>query len=289
MVQCSPNFSEGRRSDVLEAIAEVIAASGVKLISVAPDAEHNRTVISYIGTPEAAIQAAVRGCEAAVRMIDLTVHRGDYPRMGAVDAIPIMPLAGCDVAFCVKLAQALGQAIAEATGIPVFLYEEAATQPDRTTLDWLRVHQFEGLQSLVGKDPTYQPDYGPARMHPTAGCTVVAARLPQVTLKVYLATGRGELIKFVHAIEPLEGFLALPVYDDVQGAAVVLQIRDYRRSPLPTVCRRIQQAADQTGVTILRSELVGWVPLEAVVAAVRDSLKLSDFGSDQILEMLLLE
>src|SRR5438876_925148 len=174
LVECVPNFSEGRRREVVDAIIEVIAGTrGVLFLDSEMDPDHNRSVLTFAGEPEPVIEAAFRAVEQAAALIDLTRHRGQHPRMGATDVVPFVPVEGVTLEDCAEFARSAGRRIGEELGIPVFLYEAAATRPERVTLADVRRGEFEGLREKVGRDPTHAPDFRPPQMHPTAGARAV--------------------------------------------------------------------------------------------------------------------
>lgn len=294
VIECIPNFSEGRRPDVIEAIVEAIAACGVTLLSVAPDADHNRTVVTFVGNPDAVTKAAIRGAELASRLIDLTQHKGNHPRMGAVDVIPFVPISGCDMKDCVALAKQVGEAIGSQFGIPVFLYEEAATRPDRKNLADVRRGEFEGLRERIGTDPDRTPDYGPNAIHPTAGCVAVGARMPLIAFNVNLGTADIEIAKKIaKAVRGSSGGLvgckALGiVLAERNQVQVSMNMVNYKDTPLHRSFELIRIEAERYGVPVVGSEIVGLVPMDALVGVARHYLRLENFKSDQVLEKRLM-
>lgn len=295
LIQCVPNFSEGRRPEVIEAIAGAIAATGVKLLSVSADADHNRTVITFVGGPEAVAKAAVRGAEVAQKLIDLTQHQGNHPRMGAVDVIPFIPIAGCDMKECVALAKVVGEAIGSQLGIPVFLYEEAASRPDRKNLAEVRRGEFEGLRDRIGTDPDRTPDFGPNAIHPTAGCVAVGARMPLVAFNVNLGTDNLDIAKKIaKAVRGSSGGLvgckALGIeLAERKQVQVSMNMVNYKDTPLHRAFELIRIEAERYGVPVVGSEIVGLVPMEALVGTARHYLRLEGFKMDQVLEKQLME
>lgn len=284
LVQCAPNFSEGRREAVVEAlVGAVLKNGGVRVLTVAPDPVHNRTVITFVGPPAAVAIAAVQSAEAAVRLIDLNDHRGSHPRIGAVDVIPFVPVSGCSLEACADLARQTGAEIGARLGIPVYLYEAAATRPERQDLTAIRSGQFEGLRDAIGRDPDRAPDFGPPAIHPTAGATAVGARLPFVLLSLKLSDPGA----VAHVAEALQqpGVRLLGTTPDG-----MLDLRvSYLETPLHAVYAAVSQSASERGATVLHSELGGLVPVEALVAAAAEALRLKDFGPDQVLERYLLD
>ncbi|MDE2237736.1 MAG: glutamate formimidoyltransferase, partial [Elusimicrobia bacterium] len=186
LVECVPNFSEGRDRAKVDAVVAAARAAGVVILDVEIDADHNRCVLSLAGAPQAALQACFEVAKKCRELIDLNVHKGEHPRMGAVDVIPFIPVSGIDIQGCAKLAEALGERIGRELEIPVFLYDQAARKPERRDLASVRKGQFEGLRELIGKDPARSPDFGPNRIHPTAGAVAVGARRQIVNFNMNL-------------------------------------------------------------------------------------------------------
>ena len=195
IVECVPNFSEGRRQEVIDAIVATIAAvPGAQVLDRQSDASHNRTVVTFVGAPEVVLEAAFQGCRLAAELIDLTVHKGEHPRMGATDVIPFIPVRGVTMDDCVQLARRLGKRIGEELAIPVYLYEQAATRPERQNLADVRKGEFEGIRELIVVDPAHAPDFGPRAMG-KAGATAVGARAFLIAFNVYLNTDNVEIAK----------------------------------------------------------------------------------------------
>ncbi len=294
IIECVPNFSEGRRPEVIEAIAGAIAAQGVKLLSVSADADHNRTVVTFVGNPEAVVRAALRGAEVAAKLIDLTQHQGNHPRMGATDVIPFIPISGADMKDCVALAKHVGEELGK-MGIPVFLYEEAATRPERRNLADVRRGEFEGLREKIGTDPAKTPDFGPDAIHPTAGCTAVGARMPLIAFNVNLGTSDLDIAKKIaKAIRGSSGglvgckALGIPLAERNQ-VQVSMNMVNFKDTPLHRAFELIRLEAERYGVSVVGSEIVGLVPMDALVGVARHYLRLEGFKSDQVLEKRLME
>lgn len=288
LVECVPNFSEGRRQEVIEAIVAAIAAvPGTRVLDVQSDADHNRSVVTFVGGPEAVLEGAFQGARRAAELIDMTQHRGAHPRMGATDVIPFVPIRGVTMADCVALARRLGQRLGEELGIPVYLYEEAATRPERQNLADVRRGEYEGIRELIGSDPAHAPDFGPAVMG-TAGATAVGARPFLIAFNVYLTTGDVEIAKKIaktvrHSSGGLRFVKALGLL--VEGKAQVsMNLTDYRRTPIHVVVEMIRREAARYGVMVERSELVGMIPQEALLDAATWYLQLDGFTPDQVLE-----
>lgn len=294
VIECIPNFSEGRRPEVIEAIVGAIQSCGVTILGVAPDADHNRTVVTFVGNPEQVAQAAVRGAEAASKLIDLTVHKGNHPRMGAVDVIPFVPISGCDMKDCVALAKQVGETIGNQLGIPVFLYEEAATRADRKNLADVRRGEFEGLRDRIGTDPERVPDFGPNAIHPTAGCVAVGARMPLIAFNVNLGTSDMEIGKRIaKALRGSSGglvgckALAIPLAERNQ-VQISMNMVNFKDTPLHRAFELIRIEAERYGVPVVGSEIVGLVPMDALVGVARHYLRLEGFKSEQVLEKRLM-
>lgn len=291
IVECVPNFSEGRRKEVVDAIAAAISSvSGTKLLDVEMDANHNRAVVTFIGDRAAVAEAAFRGAGKAVELIDLTVHRGEHPRIGALDVRPLIPISGVTMGECVATARGLGERIARELKVPVYLYEEAATRPERRALPDIRRGEFEGLREAVKTDPSRAPDFGAAELHPTAGASVVGARAPLIAFNVNLGTSDVTIAKKIAtAVRESSGGLK---YVRAKGFAlkdrgivqVSMNMINFKGTPLFRAYELIKVEAERHGVRVVGSEIVGLVPLEALVDAADFYLKLENFKVNQILE-----
>lgn len=295
LVQCVPNFSEGRREEVIDAVVAELDGHDVEVLDVSPDPDHNRTDVTFIGAPSAVEAAALALAERAVELIDMREHAGEHPRMGAVDVVPFVPVRGVDMADCVDLAVAFAERFAERTDVPTYLYEEAATRPDRRDLADVRRGEFEGLREAIGSDPDRAPDFGPERIHETAGATAVGARFFLVAFNVNLDTDElavaDEIARAVrHSSGGYRHVKAMGFEIEERGVVQVsMNMTDYRRSPLHRVFETIRAEADRRGVAVLDSEIVGPVPLAAVVDAAAYALQLEGFEGDQVLEARMLE
>ena len=296
LVECVPNFSEGRRPEVYGAIAAAVSArssEGVRLIDTAPDPDHNRVVITFVGPPEAAAAAAFDACEVATRLIDLGQHQGDHPRIGATDVVPFIPVRGLVMAECVTLARDLGRRISAELAIPVYLYEEAALRPERRSLPDIRRGQYEGLKVEVGRDPGRAPDFapaGPLRLHPTAGATVVGARWPLIAFNVNLTTPDLAVAREIaRAVRESSGGLpcvrAIGVFlAGTSQAQVSMNLTNYRVTPIHRAFEAVRQEAEKRGAGVSGSEIIGLVPAEAMAEAAAHFLKVEGFGPRQLLE-----
>lgn len=290
LVECVPNFSEGRRPEVIDAIvAEVKKVEGVKLLDVKPDASHNRVVVTFVGEPQAAKQAAFNACAKATELIDMEKQQGEHPRIGATDVIPFIPVSEVTLEECVQLANELGQEIAEKLNVPIYLYEAAAKTPARKKLPDVRKGQYEGLKEDIVK-PERHPDFGPAKMHPTAGATVVGARQFLIAYNINLGTSDVNIAKKIaNAIREAKGG-----YRDVRAMGVMIEERnmaqvtinmvDYTGTPLHRVFETVKFEAARYGVNVVGSEIVGLTPLQALLDAAEFYLQFEGFERKQVLE-----
>lgn len=285
-----PNLSEGRRSEVVGELARAAASEpGAALLDVSSDPDHNRTVLTLAGEPQALHAALLRLFETALERIDLTRHQGAHPRVGAVDVVPFVPLGGATMADAVAAAERLGAAVAERFALPVFLYEEAARQPGRRRLPDVRRGGFEALPQRLA-DPGWAPDFGPGRPHPTAGATIIGARFFLIAYNVVLETGDPAVARRIAArVRESGGGLpavrAIGVALASRGRAQVsMNLLDYRRTSMGAALERVRQEAEALGTQVVGSEIVGLVPEAAVDAAVREALRLDGFGRDRVLE-----
>jgi len=290
LVECVPNFSEGRRTEVIEAIVgEIRKISGVKLLDVKPDVNHNRVVVTFVGEPQAVKEAAFRSCQKATELIDMEKHHGEHPRIGATDVIPFVPVRDVTMAECVQLANELGREIAEKLNIPVYLYEAAAKSPARKNLPDIRKGEYEGLKKEIAK-PDRKPDYGPSKMHPTAGATVVGARQFLVAFNINLGTSDLKIAKKIaNTIREARGgykyVRAIGVMlKDRNLAQVSINMLDYTGTPLHRVFETVRSESARYGVNIVGSEIIGLTTMQALVDAADFYLRLENFNSKQVLE-----
>lgn len=293
MIECIPNFSEGRRPEVVDAIAAAISAvPEATLLDQTLDADHNRSVITFAGPPEAVAEAAFQAVRRAAGLIDMTQHSGQHPRVGATDVLPFVPLGGATLDQCVALARSVGQRIGDELGIPVYLYEAAATRPERAALPNLRKGEYEGLRHTIATDPARAPDFGPAQLG-TAGATIVGARQPLIAYNIYLHTADVEVAKRIaKAVRGssggLRGVRALGML--VEGRAQVsMNLVDFRTTPIHRVVEMVAREAAAYGVLVAESELIGLIPEDALLDAARFYLRLHGMKDEQILERRLRE
>ena len=288
IVECIPNFSEGRRREVVDEIEAAIASiQGVHVLDRHMDPDHNRSVITFAGYPEGVLEAAFAGIARAAERINLDEHQGEHPRIGATDVVPFVPIQGVTMDECIQLAKRLGARVGEELEIPVYLYEFAASRPDRVNLADIRKGEYEGLKESILSDPDRIPDYGPTRLGP-AGAVVIGARVPLIAYNVYLTTDDVAVADSIarairHSSGGLRYVKALGML--VEGRAQVsMNLTDYTRTPLARVVELIRSEAHRHGVTIHHSELVGLIPQPGLIEAARWYLQLDQFEPDQVLE-----
>ena len=290
LVEAVPNFSEGRRPDVVRAIRDAIASEpGVTMLDVSSDRWHNRSVITFIAPAHRIVDGAYAGIRAARDYIDLRSHEGVHPRIGAADVVPFVPLQHTTMDACVELARTLGARVGSELGVPVYLYERAATRPDRTRLADVRRGGFEGLREAIAIDPARMPDFGPARVHPTAGAVAIGARPLLVAYNVYIGPARHIEIARRIAREIREsaggvpGIRALGLVVDEQSQ-VSMNLVDIERTGLREAWEAVRAAAAAHGLEPTSSEIVGLVPERALRGTSADELRLRTFTPDMILE-----
>lgn len=288
IVECVANFSEGRRASVVDEIVAAIAAvPGVHVLDRESDPDHNRSVITFVAGPQAIVEAAFQGIAAAARLIDMDEHRGEHPRVGAADVVPFIPIEGLEMKDCVQLARQLGERVGRELSIPVYLYEAAATRPDRENLADVRRGQYEGLKQAIATDPDRAPDFGPAQLG-KAGATVIGARAPLVAYNVYLNTDNVEIAKQIgkdirHSSGGYRFVKGLGLLVDGK-AQVSMNLTDFTRTPIHRVVETIRREAARYGVAIERSEIIGLIPQRALLDAAQWYLQIDDFKPEQVLE-----
>lgn len=292
MVEAIPNISEGRRPEVVRAAADAVAGvRDVVLLDWTSDASHHRSVLTIAGAPEATREAILQLFEVTVPHVDLRRHRGAHPRIGAVDVVPFVPLDETPMEVCVALARSTAALVAERHGIPVYLYEAAATRPERQRLELIRRGQFEGLAGRLA-DPQWYPDYGPPRPHPTAGATAMAARRPLVAFNVNLAsTDLAAARQIARAVRTSGGGLPCVKALGVRLSAtpdgrvqVSMNLTDYRRTPVSAAFARVTAEAERRGIAVSGADLVGLAPREALDGSAGGAPVLDLVGADKTLE-----
>ncbi len=288
LVECVPNFSEGRDAAKVDAIIEAMKIPGVYLLDREMDSDHNRCVITVVGERDAIQEAAIRGVGRAAELIDLTKHQGAHPRMGAADVIPFIPIDGVTIEDCVAMARHVGAEIAKRFQIPVYLYEAAAAMPERQNLENIRRGQFEGIRADIATNPARKPDFGEPRVHPTAGATVVGARKALVAYNVFLITPDVDIAKKIaKAVRFSSGGLRF-----VKGAGflvrglaqVSMNLTDFEQTPVHRVFEYVKREAARYGVIPVSSEIVGLIPKKALEQAAEWFLQVENFDSSLILE-----
>jgi glutamate formiminotransferase / formiminotetrahydrofolate cyclodeaminase len=288
LVECVPNFSEGRDKAKVDAIVDAMKMDGVYLLDREMDADHNRCVITLVGDREAIQEAAIRGVGKASELIDLTRHQGAHPRMGAADVVPFIPIEGVSIEDCVAMSRHVGEQIWKRYQIPVYLYEASATSPERQNLENIRRGQFEGIRDDIATNPARKPDYGDPRVHPTAGATVVGARKFLIAYNVFLNTTDVEIAKKIaKAVRFSSGGLRY-----VKGAGflvrglaqVSMNLTDFEQTPIHRVFEYVKREAARYGVSPVSSEIVGLIPKKALEQAAEWFLQVENFDSSLILE-----
>ena len=290
LIECVPNVSEGRRPDVVNAIAEAVSRVGaVRLLDRSSDEAHNRSVLTLAGDAPAVQQAVVALFAAALELIDLRHHSGAHPRMGAVDVVPFIPLEGATMGECVALARETASVVATRFQLPVYLYEEAAVTPGRRNLADIRRGEFEGLAAKLAS-PGWAPDYGPSHPHPSAGATVIGARAPLIAFNVNLATDRLDVAKAVaaavrHSSGGLPFVKALGIPLPHRGIVQVsMNLTDFTQTPMTRAFAAVRDEAERLGATVVDSEIIGLVPEAALPPDPEQTLMVTGFNRNQVLE-----
>lgn len=295
LVQCVPNFSEGRDKEKLEKILdEIRVVEEVKLLDYSMDKDHNRSVVTFIGEPEAVVEAAFNACKKASEVIDLQNHKGEHPRMGATDVIPLIPISDVTMDECVELSNELGKRIGEELNISVYLYEKSAQKPERENLATVRKGQYEGMAEKL-KSEGWEPDFGPAELNKSAGVTAVGARMPLVAYNINLGTSDIEIAKKIAKVIRASGggytyTKALGIEITERGIVQVsMNMVDYTKSSLFRVFDTVEREARRYGVNVIGSEIVGLVPMNALIDVADYYLRLENFDTSQILEKRMVE
>lgn len=290
IVECVPNFSEGRRKEIVDQIVEAIhSVKGVKVLDVEMDADHNRSVVTFIGRPQAVEEAAFRGVKKAAELIDMDKHTGQHPRIGAADVVPFVPVRDVAMEECVEMARGLGKRVGRELNIPVYLYEKAATRAERINLAHLRRGEYEALREDIATDPDKEPDFGPRRLG-KAGASVIGAREPLIAYNVYLNTDDLEIAQAIargvrHSSGGLRYVKALGLSIEERGLVQVsMNVTNYRSSPVHRVFELIRREAFRYGVSVVSSEIVGLIPLQALLDASEFYLQVENFTPQMVLE-----
>ncbi len=290
IIECVPNISEGRRTDLVQRIVDAVRrVPGARLLDFSSDASHNRSVITLAGDA-APLKAAVLALfEAVTGAIDLRTHKGEHPRLGAVDVVPFVPIEGVTMEECVALARETAREVAERFGVPVYLYEEASSNPLRKNLEDIRRGEFEGIAAKMATEG-WAPDFGPSTPHPTAGASIIGARMPLIAYNINLNTNRLDVAKKIAAAVRFSsgGFRfvkAMGVTLADRGIVQVsMNLTNFEKTPILRVFEAVKREAERSGVSVLESEIVGLVPSAALVDVALSTLQLAGFRKDQILE-----
>lgn len=290
IIECIPNFSEGRDMEVVEKIVDgVRKADGVKLLNYSSDSDHNRTVVTFIGSVEGVEAAILEMAERVYENIDMSKHEGGHPRMGALDVVPFVPVKDVTVEECIELSKRVGKAIGEKFNIPVYLYEDSASKPERRNLAAVRKGQYEGFFEKI-KDPAWKPDFGPAVMNVKGGCAAVGARVPLVAYNVNLGTDNIDIANSIaRLVRNIGGGLrfvkAMGVkIEDRNIVQVSMNLVNYEKTSIYRAYEMVKMEAKRYGVSVVGSEVVGLVPLSALVQSLEYYLQIENFSEDQILE-----
>lgn len=296
LIECVPNFSEGRRQDVIDEIVNCFKGKrGVYLLDHRADEDHNRLVISLVGAPAPIQEALLEAAKAALKHIDMNAHQGGHPRIGAVDVVPFTPIKGITMEECIKLAHSFGERYYKETGIPVYFYEDAALRPERKRLEVIRKGQYEVLKDEAKTNPDRRPDIGEACLHPTAGATVIGARKFLVAFNVNLDTPDVNIAKKIAAaVRASSGGFC-----HVKGIGLALEERgitqvsmnlvDYEKNSLYRVLETIRMEAKRWGVGVVETEVYGMIPVNAILESAAYYLQIAGFDPEQVLELRLLE
>jgi glutamate formiminotransferase len=292
IVECVPNFSEGRRAKVVDEIVNAMLLPGIRILDREMDANHNRSVVTLAGEPRAVEDAAFRGIQQAARRIDLDAHRGEHPRIGATDVVPFVPIRGVTMGDCIAMARRLGERVARALEIPVYLYEHAATRPERRDLAYIRRGEYEALKQEIATNPEREPDFGPRKIG-KAGATMIGARPFLIAYNVNLATNDIQIAKDIAKVVRekgggLPGVKALGF--DLKDRGIVqvsMNLTDFGVTGILKAFETVKAEAEQRGVSVLESEIVGLVPLEALTQLAAQALRLPELRVSQVVEMKL--
>jgi glutamate formiminotransferase len=291
---CEPNISEGRELEIVKKVLEPIRqVDGIKILDISSDGDHNRSVFTYLGEPEAVLEATKAMAARAFELIDMSKHQGSHPRMGAVDVVPFIPVRGIETEEAVEIARSFGEFVGE-LGVPVYYYEEAATRPERDTLPKIRKGQYEALEEKL-KDPAWAPDAGPATFNPKAGAMVTGVRFPLIAFNVNLHTPDLAIAdRIARAVRHINGGYRYvrAIGLELEGSGMVqvsMNLVNYTKTPIPRVLETIRSEAARHGVNVAGAELVGPVPLGALEEVLKHYLQVHDFSMDQIIETALLD
>ena len=295
IIECVPNFSEGRDTDKIERIVSPFRGkAGVKVLDYQSDQDHNRLVVTIVGEPEALRPSLIEAMGAAIELIDMREHQGQHPRMGAIDVVPFIPIKKVTMDEAIDISKQVGREVAEKYQLPVFLYEQSATRANRKNLATIRKGQFEGMAEKI-KAPDWTPDFGPPKVHPTAGVTAIGARMPLVAFNINLDTDNIEIANEVakrvrHSSGGLPYCKAMGVALRQRGIVQVsMNLTDYQKTALYQVFEVVKTEAARHGVSIVGSEIIGLVPMAALIDTAVHYMHLDDFSVEQVLEYRIME
>lgn len=290
IIECIPNFSEGRNIEVIEKILDrVRGKEGVKLLDYSSDKDHNRTVVTFVGSPECVQKAIIDMAEEVYKNIDMEKHKGEHPRMGALDVVPFVPVKGVTMDECIELAKKVGEEIALKFNVPIYLYEDAATSDGRKNLATVRKGQYEGFFEKI-KDDNWKPDFGPTEMNVKSGCTAIAARVPLVAFNINLDTNNLEVAqKIASIVRHIGGGLrfvkAMGVtLADRNIVQVSMNLVNYEKTSVYRAFEMVKMEAKRYGVNVIGSEVIGLVPMAALIQSAEYYMQIENFSLDQILE-----
>lgn len=295
IVECVPNFSEGRDKELIEKVVdEVRKTEGVKLLDYCSDKDHNRSVVTFIGGPEAVKEAAFKLIKKASELIDMSKHSGAHPRMGATDVVPFIPIKDITTEECVELAKELGKKVGEELNIPVYLYEDAASTPKRQNLANIRKGQYEGFFEKI-KQPEWKPDFGPSEMNVKSGATVIGARFPLIAYNVNLGTDNIEIANAIaKKIRHISGGLRYAkavgvMLTERNIAQVSINMVNYEKTSVYTIQEMVKMEAKRYGVPVVGAEVIGLIPMKALIDCAEYYLQIENFDINQVLESRLTE
>ncbi len=290
LIECVPNVSEGKRKDIIKTLKdEILSVKNIKLLDYSSNIDHNRSVFTFVGSSKDVLEAAYRLASKSLELIDLNKHKGEHPRIGAIDVIPFVPIKNVTMNDCIMITRGLGRRLGENLNLPVYLYEEAATAPHRRNLANIRRGEFEGLHEKM-KDPKWKPDFGPDKPHPTGGATAIGARVPLIAFNVNLNTKDISITKMIAKVirEKDGGFPCVKALGlelkDKDLTQVSMNLTNYKVTPVYKVFDRIVELAKENGVEVVESEIIGLIPIDAISQIISHYLKLPDFKSNRILE-----
>jgi glutamate formiminotransferase / 5-formyltetrahydrofolate cyclo-ligase len=295
LLECVPNFSEGRNPVTIDAIRESLSGPGVTVLDVQSDTDHNRSVFTLIGAADDLMESVFSGIKTATELVDLRRHEGAHPRVGATDVVPFVPLLNTTMEEAVAVAHRLGERVASELRVPVYFYEDATKSPERRNLEKVRGKGFEELREVIEIDETRAPDLGPRAVHPSAGAVIIGARRPLIAYNIYLGTKDVKIAQEIartirHSTGGLRYVKALGFEIPERGCVQVsMNLTNFSRSSMASVFEMVKQAAESHGVLVTDSEIVGMVPAAALFDAARHYLRMHDFSQDQVLEVRLLE